>query len=222
MMTLVKKRLPGRPCDEALQERRREAILKVAATMFAKHGYTATDVQWIADRLKISKGTVYRYFPSKQQLFLSAVERGIQQLHAHIESAKRGLGDHIEEIRAAVVAYLQFFKENPELAELFVQERAEFREKHRPIYFQHREARRGPWRQRVADLMAEGRIRPMPVERVTDVLGDLMYGTMFTNYFAGRQKPFEAQAEDVLDVLFNGILSEKERHGSHERPKSQK
>jgi AcrR family transcriptional regulator len=210
-MTAVQKRPPGRPCDEALQERRREAILKVTATMFARHGFTATDVQWIADKLKVSKGTVYRYFPSKEKLFLAAVERGVRQLHEHIESAKRGLSDPIEEIRAAVTAYLQFFKENPQLVELFVQERSEFREKHRPLYFQHREAKRGPWRQRIADLMAQGRIRQMPVERVMDALSDMLYGTMFTNHFAGRQKPFEAQAQDVLDVLFNGILHDKER-----------
>ena len=51
----------------------------------------------------------------------------------------------------------------------------------------------------------------MPLERVIDVLGDVLYGTMFTNHFAGRDKPFEAQAQDILDVVFNGILSEKER-----------
>jgi hypothetical protein len=57
-------------------------------------------------------------------------------------------------------------------------------------------------------------VRGVPVERVLDVLGDLMYGTMFTNHFAGRRKPFAAQAEDILDIFFNGILSDKER-GRH-------
>ena len=213
-MNVVGKRLPGRPPNEALQQRRREAILKVAATTFAKHGFTATDMQWIADALKISKGTIYRYFPSKEKLFLSAVERGILRMQEHVDNARAGAIDKIDEIRAAVVAYLQFFKKNPEMVELFMQERAEFRGKHPPIYFQHRDARRGPWRQRLSDLMAEGRIRTMPVERVTDVLGDVLYGTVFTNYFAGRQKPFEAQAQDVLDVLFNGILTDKGRNGS--------
>ena len=49
----------------------------------------------------------------------------------------------------------------------------------------------------------------MPVERVIDVLGDVLYGTMLTNHFAGREKPFEAQAQDILDVVFNGVLSGK-------------
>ena len=29
----------------------------------------------------------------------------------------------------------------------------------------------------------------MPVERITDVVGNLLYGTMFTNYFTGQAKP---------------------------------
>lgn len=89
-MTLVAKRQPGRPCDKALQQRRCEAILKVAAGLFARHGYTATDVQWIADALRISKGTVYRYFPSKEKLFLAAVERGIHRLHGPLTPPRAG------------------------------------------------------------------------------------------------------------------------------------
>jgi hypothetical protein len=46
------------------------------------------------------------------------------------------------------------------------------------------------------------------VERIIDVLGDTLYGAMFTNHFAGRGKSFEAQAEDVLDVVFHGIVPE--------------
>ncbi len=213
-MTLVKKRQPGRPPDEALQERRRQAILKVAAVMFAKHGFGATDVQWIADRLKISKGTIYRYFPSKEDLFLSTVEQGVFRVREHVDAARRAAKNKIDEIRAAVIAYLQFFKSNPELVELFVQERAEFKERRRPFYFQHKDVRRGPWRDHFAALMAEGRVRPMSVERVMDVLGDVLYGTILTNHFSGRQKPFESQAEDVLDIFFNGILTEKGRNGS--------
>lgn len=213
-MSAVLKRNPGRPPDEALRERRCAAILDEAASLFAKHGFTATDVQWIADSLGISKGTIYRYFPSKEKLFLAAVQDGIDRMVDEIDEARAGSGDKIDEIRASVVAYLRFFRKNPQLAELFIQERAEFRDRRRPIYFEHRDARREPWRERIAALISERRVRGVPVERVLDVLGDLMYGTMFTNHFAGRRKPFAAQAEDILDIFFNGILSDKER-GRH-------
>jgi AcrR family transcriptional regulator len=210
-MTLVAKRRPGRPPDEALQERRRSAILKVAASLFARHGFTTTDVQWIADRLKISKGTIYRYFPSKEKLFLAVVEQGMSQARCHIDEARRAARDKVDEIRAAVVAYLQFFKDNPQLVELFVQERAEFKDRRRPVYFQYKEVRRALWLQLFVDLIDEGRIRAIPSERIMDVLGDVLYGTIITNHLSGRQKPFEAQAKDVLDIFFNGILTEKGR-----------
>jgi hypothetical protein len=46
----------------------------------------------------------------------------------------------------------------------------------------------------------------MPVDRITDVLSNLLYGTMFTNAIAGTGKSPDAQARDILDVVFLGIL----------------
>jgi hypothetical protein len=46
---------------------------------------------------------------------------------------------------------------------------------------------------------------------VLDVMGDLVYGTMFTNYLSGRRKSFAEQAHDILDVTFYGILSDSEK-----------
>src|SRR4051812_36477614 len=120
----------GRPVDAALQERRREEILDQATKVFAQRGYPNTDVQDIADPLRISKGTVYRYFPSKERLFLAAVERGVKQLQVHIDRAVEPVEDPVDRMAVAARTYLEFFAQNPQLAELFVQERAEFRSGH--------------------------------------------------------------------------------------------
>ena len=39
----------------------------------------------------------------------------------------------------------------------------------------------------------------------------MMYGTMFTNYFVGQSKPTEVQAQEILDIVFHGILTRPER-----------
>jgi AcrR family transcriptional regulator len=210
-MALMKRRSPGRPKDERLQERRKQQILDKAAAVFSAQGYQNADVQCIADALRLSKGTIYHYFGSKEELFLSAVRRGVQQMQEEIRQAREGVEDPLQRIAAAVKTYLRFFKANPKLVELFIQERAQFRGRRKPVYFEQRDARRGPWCELVMQLIERGRIRRMPVERVIDVLGDVLYGTMFTNHFAGRDKAHQIQAQDVLDVMFNGILSEKER-----------
>jgi hypothetical protein len=59
--------------------------------------------------------------------------------------------------------------------------------------------------------MADGKVRQMPVERITDVISDLLYGTIFTNYFSGRRKTLEAQAQDITDLVLFGLLSDSER-----------
>jgi AcrR family transcriptional regulator len=194
-----------------LRERRQEEILAKATAVFAEHGYPNTDVQFVADPLGISKGTVYRYFPSKESLFLAAVERGVRQLEEHMNRAIFAEPDLVERMAVATTAYLEFFAANPALVELFIQERAEFRDRKKPVYFERDCADECVWEQSLRDLIATGRVRDVPVERVMTVLGDLVYGTMFTNHFAGRKKPFAEQAADIVDVVFHGILTDVEK-----------
>ena len=51
---------------------RRKAILDAAIQVFAELGYRGTDVQMIADRAGIGKGTVYRNYETKEGLFWAA------------------------------------------------------------------------------------------------------------------------------------------------------
>src|SRR5262252_186099 len=76
----------GRPKVEGLAERRREEILAAATRIFARLGYPGTDLQIVADRLGVGKGTVYRYFPSKEALFLAAADRGMTLLKGRIDA----------------------------------------------------------------------------------------------------------------------------------------
>jgi AcrR family transcriptional regulator len=196
----------GRPRIEGLTARRREEILAAATDIFERRGYPGTDLQVVADRLGLGKGTVYRYFPTKEALFLAAADRGMRLLQERTEREARKAVDPLERIVRATHAYLSFFDEHPEFVELFVQERAEFRDRRRPTYFVHCDANIGPWKALLGSLMDVGRIRRMPVERITDVFSAALYGAIFTNYFEGRRRSPEAQARDVLDVILRGIL----------------
>ncbi len=209
---------PSRPTEGSLWANRCEQILQAAAALFARHGFADTDMQLLAEHLNVGKGTLYRYFPSKQELFLAAVDRVMRQLHEHIEGSLEESDDPLEQIEAAIRTYLAFFAANPDFVELLIQERAIFKDRKKPTYFQHRETNIERWNALYRSLIAQGRIRPMPVERITGVLSDLVYGTMFTNYFTGRHKPFEEQARDILDVVFHGILSDTERRRRPAQP----
>jgi AcrR family transcriptional regulator len=211
---------PGRPKDESLWASRTDEILDTAATIFAQHGFQDTEMQFIADALQVGKGTIYRYFPSKEELFLKAVSRGMDRLRQAVMAAYQPIEDPLKRMTAAIHAYLTFFRNHPQYVELLIQERAQFRDRKKQTYFEHREKNVGEWRQMYADLIAEGRFRNVPVARILDTVSDLVYGTMFTNYFTGRHKPLEAQAEDLVDVLFFGLLSDRERAVRHDEDRS--
>lgn len=207
----------GRPRVEGLAERRREEILNAAALVFASRGFAKTDIQVIADRLKLGKGTIYRYFPTKQALFLAALDRGMRLLTEYINQEVEPIGDPLDRIAGGTRAYLTYFDEHPEYVELIIQERAVFKDRKKPTYFRHSESNLKPWLELIKGLIRDGRVRDVPPEWITDFLSDLLYGTMFTNYFAGRRKSFEVQTGELLDIVFRGIMTPGEQERN--RPK---
>src|SRR5262245_57690137 len=209
MKTITKK--AGRPIDQQLWTQRREEILGAAAALFAEHGYAETDTQLLADSLGVGKGTLYRYFPSKRALFLAVADAVMHKMSERVDAAVAPVADPLASIVEGSKACLAFFAEHPEFVELLIQERAQFKDRKKPTYFEHRERRIGRWRDMFRRLIAAGRVRPIPVERITEVFSNLVYGTMFTNYFAGPSKSYEAQTQDILDIVFRGILSDSER-----------
>lgn len=190
---------------------RREEILDAATELFAEHGYSDAVTQALVDRLGVGKGTVYRHFPSKRELFLASVDRVMRRLREHVDDRIRGVDDTVERIGVAVRAFLEYFETHPRYVELLVQERALFKDRTRPTYVSHREANAARWHEVYRGLIADGRVRDVPPERLTEVVGTLCYGTVFTNYFAGRQRPSADQARDIMDVVYLGILSASER-----------
>src|SRR5437868_14445100 len=118
---------PRRPVDETLRASRTQQILDAAARLFAKHGYADADTQLLADELGVGKGTLYRYFPSKQELFLAAVDRAMHHLRRQIDASIEGIDDPLDRIAEAVRSYLAFFADHPEYVELLIQERAQFK-----------------------------------------------------------------------------------------------
>jgi len=58
----------------------KEAILKAAVKNFGKYGYANTKMDDIAKTADVSKGTLYLYFPSKEEMFQSVCKQTQQIL----------------------------------------------------------------------------------------------------------------------------------------------
>lgn len=201
------------PCTPDRRAERRQAIIATAAALFAREGYADCEMERVASELGVAKGTLYLYFKSKEELFYACVDYGMRELQAAVQAGAQQSDKPFERISQAILAYLTFFEQHPEQVELLMQERAFFRDRQQPTYFTHREASRERWRHVWAELLADGRIRSdLKVEQILDFVGNLVYGTMFTNHFLGRSAA--EQHASIMDIFFRGVWSDAERSAS--------
>ena len=68
---------PPAPKHERRKEARPGELLNAALDLFVEKGYAATRVEEVAARAGVSKGTLFLYFPSKEDLFKAVVRENI-------------------------------------------------------------------------------------------------------------------------------------------------
>ncbi|MEG3087777.1 TetR/AcrR family transcriptional regulator [Sphingomonas sp. PB4P5] len=71
------------------REARRAAIVAAARSAFLEHGYAATSMSTIATQLGGSKGTLWAYFPSKEDLFAAVLDDVTVSFRQNLEDALR-------------------------------------------------------------------------------------------------------------------------------------
>jgi AcrR family transcriptional regulator len=186
---------------------KRSAILEQAIAVFAKAGYRGTDVQVIADRANVGKGTVYRYFKSKEDLFWAATYEVFSRMERSVFEAIEKVEGARAKFRAAATAYAHFFDSNPNYLELTVQDRAEF---HGSGPESHRQAH-----QRMIGRMAEilqqgidaGEIRPVDPQQTTIGLGSLLYGAAILGCHL-QSVDMQRMTEHAVEIFLRGIETE--------------
>jgi AcrR family transcriptional regulator len=67
-------------------EQRREAIMDVAAKLYAERGFLGASVSEIAIACKTSKSLIYHYYPSKEDILFDVMDSHVQSL---VEAARR-------------------------------------------------------------------------------------------------------------------------------------
>lgn len=65
---------------------RRQHLIDTAFRLFNEHGYHATGIDWILAESGVSKATLYKYFPSKDDLILEVLR---QRHEALLENSRK-------------------------------------------------------------------------------------------------------------------------------------
>src|SRR5262250_3381524 len=87
---------------------KRKAILDAARSVFAKKGFADTSVEDIAEQAGIAKGTLYLYFPSKDQIYLAGLLEDARRLDALCRETMAAAQTWQDKVRAYVQTKLDY------------------------------------------------------------------------------------------------------------------
>lgn len=102
---------------EREKEERRESILDAAEKIFFSKGVKEATMDEIAEAAELSKGTLYLYFRSKEEIYFGINLRALRILRAMFESVLAAGGPGVERMRAIGRAYYEFSQRYPDYFE---------------------------------------------------------------------------------------------------------
>jgi AcrR family transcriptional regulator len=180
--------------ETARSDAKRRAIIAVAREVFLTGGYAATSMSEIAAKLGGSKGTLYNYFRSKEELFVAFMNESCEDLLDFMDhlpetaEADHSVRDDLIELGVAFLASLT--RDNfVAIHRLVVAETGRFPELGRLFY------ENGPARgvQRFTEyferVIAAGRLPPNDPREVGQRLKDLVLSDVYTRRLWGVLEP---------------------------------
>lgn len=94
------------------KEERKRQILESAARLFSARRFDEVLMDDIAREAKVAKGTLYGYFPDKEELYFAVVFEGISKLNEQLRLRQERGGDPKAELRDMMRAILVFMRQN--------------------------------------------------------------------------------------------------------------
>ena len=102
--------------------RQRQEILEAAQRVFSTRGFHISTVNDIALEAEFGVGTIYKHFPSKEDLYFSLVESKIDDLGLFIRTNVEAQAAPVDKIKALINAQLQYFEENGDFFKIYISE----------------------------------------------------------------------------------------------------
>lgn len=106
--------MPNKTFDN-LSDEKKEAIIRSSLKEFTVHDFDSASLNDIITEIGIAKGSFYRYFNNKQELYDYLIEYGLEKKSDYVQQIKDPTDDLFAFILNVASSYIQFSMENMEL-----------------------------------------------------------------------------------------------------------
>lgn len=187
-------------------------ILDAAFVEFSKRGFAATRVEDIAERVGVTKGTVYVYFETKEALFEAMVKHASTPFREEFDAYKCASEDPVEKLRLLLEFLFGALVDDRKMRELFrliVAEGANFPD----LIDEHYDMMMAQVFARINAILEEGvakkRFRANPPELAKVVMSPMVGTVVFRLIFDDRRILDRKAVLDVhLDLIMRGLIAD--------------
>jgi AcrR family transcriptional regulator len=201
------------PAAPSPPPRPREADLLAAATrLFRTRGFHATSMQDLAEALEMNRGSLYHYFPSKDDLLWTVLSRAFDLLDERVTPVLRSGEEPVPRLRRAVREHLRVAAAHADELSLIQIELRSLGADRRREMIARRDAYEALWRTAIEEGIAAGELRSLDV-RLTGI-AILSACNWFTQWYRpGGPTSVDTIAETLADLFLTGMV----RPGQPER-----
>jgi AcrR family transcriptional regulator len=192
---------------------RPQEILEAAFAEFSRNGYATTTLDRIAERAGVTKGTIYVYFDSKEQLFISMVRDFTKAAHETVqEMYQTHDGSTADLLRAQFSFIYQHIVEDRrrrEVVRMLIAEASRFPELADRYFEEILKPCLDMLRQAIQRGIDRGEIRPSSiVDSPQVVIAPIALVDLWMMMFDNR-KPLDLKDyfDAHLDLVLNGLLA---------------
>jgi hypothetical protein len=195
------------------QKDSRSRILQSALAEFSEKGFHTTTIDSIAERAGIAKGTVYRYFSTKENLFKALKDDTISEF---VELARHDLSqeeDILKIIERVIRIYLGFFEKNSAFFKVITQEHRDFGRDFSEKFINELILGLPGLKRRCWKASRNGRLKQMNYFTVFFGIIGFLNGVIQKWLHDGAERSLLEEIDTVKEVLFYGFVVSPEHSG---------
>ncbi len=189
---------------------KRKIVLDAAMVVFARNGFHETHVDQIAEFAGVAKGTVYRYFKSKEDILKEIIKANNETLTNELRIIFNKDGHILELIKEAIAYYVEFFDNNKDLYKILT---------HSPWilkdisdhFYKNIISHLNIVRKRVFNLTREGIVKPTDFYTVFYGIFGFIDGVIQKWFRRNCEYSLKDELPVIIEVLYYGFVSEGER-----------
>lgn len=188
---------------------KRKKILNASIAIFAREGFHSTTIDQIAEEADIGKGSVYRYFKSKDLILEELLETTFADIAARISSIYSKEMDILQLVEEMIKSWITFISENPDLYQIIQNEAMNYHSGNRVMFYDYMVTHLPLFKERVVSLNNDKQLKTTSFYTVFYGIMGFIDGVVQKWQRCGMDYPLNDDVPIILEVLFNGFVGEK-------------